>query len=347
MSKSPEQQLIDKFYEGLRDWDEEAKKEWESKGGTKWNEFRISSLGQCSRLITYESIKGRGEMSPESLQRLSDGDAAHTQMRELLSRSANIDDEEVLVSKKFKAKWKGEEVVISLSGHIDNTVVLGKERFIVDYKKSERNSFEKIQKTGLPDAYYEQMMGYLFCAPKEWRLKGGLVFLKPTHGVEPEVFLVEKDPSYFKKMLSRLAMTALCRKKKKLAPREYSYGLPPCSYCQWQNKCWSLLRTPKEGEATVKGKDLKKLREALEENRIGNELEEESAEHKSKAKALALEVLNSSGAKKIVGPKGERATYVAYGRTVDRWVDKAEAFRQGLVKKDEIPITLVRFGKGK
>ena len=200
---SPKDAILQAFDKGLRLWHSKSKEEWSSKSEEYWNHFRISSIGECSAKITRDWLKRKDPppVSVESMQRMLDGDYAHTAMRAVLSDGGLIIKKE---EKKLFREFKVDGTKVVLVGHIDNIAIVDGENVVLDYKKAERRSFEFIQRDGLPETYYAQMLGYINCAPEEWGIERGFVVVKATHGVVPMIFEVPNDPKYWKATLKEL-----------------------------------------------------------------------------------------------------------------------------------------------
>lgn len=303
--------LVDAFNAGLEQWGSESSEEWKGKvANAQWNHFRISEVGNCMALQTYrwrDREKDRN-LDTEALQRMYDGEEAHVTIRDLLQRGGlKFYEQELRVTKKVKVGG----IILVLDGHIDNVSLIKGERFIIDYKKSERFSFEAIQRKGPGNTYIAQVLMYMWASD----IKRGFLFFKPTHGVDPYVYEVKYDPLLVKGVLLRLAKVAKARKEKRIAPREYVRGLPPCTYCEYETECWRLPKK-NEGVSMVhpNSREGRRVAKAIEYHKDVQELEDALAKAKGKRGSLVLPVLQAHGCKTLkMGP--HRIQWVQQTRT--------------------------------
>jgi len=360
--QDPAEELLTEFNSALQNWQKQSRVEHKKQREDSPNVFSMSQLGTCAAKQTFEwrNKNKTEEVSLESCQRMYDGETTHINVRNLLDRYGgdNIDlgvcnksRREAQVKKTFLMGGKK----VTLVGHIDDVVTLRSGNWIVDWKKAERNWFDSIQERGLPDEYKLQILCYCMCAPESWSIAGGIVFIKPTHGVSPQIYIFPKPSNTESQriktsILSRLKLIAIHKRKGTIGLREGTYGKFPCSHCPYSTECWGLragMDNIQTGAVEIKSKPLvRELEIGLLTSIQRKATEKTIAELKAKERAIALNILAHTNSKKAFS--GTRTVgwteYLKYGVQLTQ---PAKAVQLGLAKETKAEISFPVFSEKK
>lgn len=343
----PDQVLIRAFGEGLRRWEEQTAAEYRAQADEKWNVFRISQIGECQAAITRDWLGESQERDLDSLLRLHDGLMAHQEIREIFKLSGlKLLHEERELRKEYKIILEGSVTVpLILVGHQDNAFIWNKKEVVVDFKKASEFSFDKMSDGDIPDAYWDQLQGYLDVTGCDL----GILFLKGVHG-KVNALTVDRDEKYFQKeVLPRLAKTALFRKRKEVGHRDFHYGLPPCTYCRHQKTCWGVNVTLEDRELILGPTDprAKDIKTAHALKAQSDEAQEKADKLKSDARAIALSILRRCGSKRITSKYGG-ITWTSYTRKSLKLLEekKQEAIRKGFAVESRVAVEFPLYTKG-
>jgi hypothetical protein len=210
---------------------------------------------------------------------------------------------------------------------MDNIWNTGKEKIVIDYKKSERFSYNRIEEDGLPDTYVAQMMGYLKCSG----LTKGIVFIRGTHGKE-KMYPVEFSEEAFKKMANRLAEIAIRRRDGRRGKREYVYGLPPCMWCPYQYPCWNKQIDEDTGDLLIVDdkKTAKLMKSGSSLIKTAIDCEKKAVSCKAEARKIALKISTIHNAKKVVVYGIGSLCWVSVSKNTLKVVDNDKAVAAGL-----------------
>lgn len=331
------EKVIEAYEKGLRTLYKRNQKEHEAKGVKQWNVFRAGEVGECMAKLTrdWNTDKQRVKDIPiEAIQNMFFGTSLHHSVRPVLKTGGlNIHGEE----KMFKKTWLVKGTSITIIGHVDNLV---NNEFVLDLKKSERFSFENIQRYGLPDTYHDQMLAYLMLTGKKY----GVVFVIGTHG-KKLTFEVDYSKSKEKDILERLREVALLRKVNKIGEREYEYGLPPCSWCPHSEACWSVKSVinskKKEQYLERTDPDYDKLKAIIMAKKELDEYSKRAEDAKSSLNTLSRKLIIDRKAKKLRCDRGS-ATVVVFKRTGIRILDEEKAIKKGVAEKTSSDVEYIR-----
>lgn len=292
--------LKNAFNNGLQLWHDKGNAEWKSKDKKEYNRFRISQMGECAAAQTRSWISGKDEeFNHSSKWRMYEGERMHETARAFLkaSNAVKIVAEELHVEKTFTVQG----MKITLVGHIDNIIMHCGEKVIVDFKKASESSFSNLKEQGLPDTYYDQLYGYMACTG----IKRAVIFMISVAG-ECHGFELKYSQKQFDAILLRLHDIACHRKERSVGTREYSFGIPPCSWCQHRHECWTPS-VKKKCSDTVEllPKYTKLHKQLIVKAKKRRQMEYEVEKLKSQERAEALLLMEKHKATKtLVDPRG-------------------------------------------
>ena len=310
------------------------------------NFFRGSEVGHCSNQINFRrrgtEVKERGVSNSRFLE---DGHLHQAVLSgELKKAGIKVFGEEAESTEKIIHKG----TTIKIKAHKDGTVVVDKEKMLLEVKSVKEEKFQEVLKTDDVSSYYDQIQVYMFLYDFE---NCRLVVVDRNNSLRLE-YGIARDKERIKFLILKLVKVENDLKENKTSSRDHSRNSKECGWCPYYEKCWGVAKGRyTKGEATEKAVEIEGKKEekawtvAIDLYRKYLRLKKESTTHKEEADNLMEMLFAKFKATKIHGEGGSVSKSVGSKQIPDKGVIK-ELIIKGIIPVETKDTSSLRYNVG-